>query len=278
MPLYAIPFPAIDPIMVELGPFAIRWYALAYIAGLLFGWWYLRKLVSSPNLWGHNVKPPLEPVNIDDLFVWAALGVILGGRIGYVLFYNLPAFAANPLEMFMVWHGGMSFHGGFLGVIVAVLIFGARHKVSGFTMIDLAAAGVPLGLFLGRVANFINGELYGRVTEVAWGVVFPDGGPLPRHPSQIYEGLLEGLLMFGVIIFLIHRRQALARPGLIAGVFATGYGLARILVEFFRMPDSQLGYFFGWTTMGMLLSLPMVAVGIWLISTSGTRGPKSSAP
>jgi phosphatidylglycerol:prolipoprotein diacylglycerol transferase len=277
MSLLAIPFPAIDPVLVELGPFAIRWYALAYIFGLLFGWWYLRLLVGTPRLWGENTESPLQPVQIDDLFVWAALGVILGGRIGYVLFYNLPVFLANPAEILMVWHGGMSFHGGFLGVILAVLVFGARHKVSGYTMLDLAAAGVPLGLFLGRCANFINGELYGRVTDVAWGVVFPDGGPLPRHPSQIYEGLLEGLLLFGLILFLIHRRQALARPGLIAGVFTAGYGLARIFVEFFRMPDSQLGYFFGWVTMGMILSLPMIAVGVWLIVTSGSRRHGSAA-
>ncbi|WP_137389727.1 prolipoprotein diacylglyceryl transferase [Rhodoligotrophos defluvii] len=264
MPLYAIPFPAIDPVAIEIGPLAIRWYALAYIAGLMFGWWFVRRLVISPHLW--NGAAPLRPLDIDDMFLWAALGVILGGRIGYVLFYDFPLFANDPLEAVKLWHGGMSFHGGFLGVITAVLLFGWRRKVSGFTMLDLAAAGVPIGLFLGRIANFINGELYGRVTDVSWGVVFPTGGPLPRHPSQLYEGVLEGLVLFGLILWLIYRRRALTRPGLVAGAFTAGYGISRIIVEFFRMPDPQIGYLFsGWATMGMLLSLPMVLVGAWLM-------------
>ncbi|MGF7161759.1 phosphatidylglycerol:prolipoprotein diacylglycerol transferase [Rhodoligotrophos appendicifer] len=264
MPLYAIPFPAIDPVIFAVGPFAIRWYALAYIVGLLFGWWYVRRLVSSQSLW--TGAAPLTPTDIDDLFLWAALGVILGGRAGYVLFYNFPSFMANPTEIFKVWHGGMSFHGGFLGVIVAVVAFGWRRKVSGFTMLDLAAAGTPIGLLLGRIANFINGELYGRVTDVAWGVVFPtDPEQVPRHPSQLYEGMLEGLILFTAIVWLIHRRKALARPGLVAGVFTFGYGLVRIFVEFFRMPDVQIGFLAGGLTMGMLLSVPMLVVGLWLI-------------
>ncbi|WP_342641250.1 prolipoprotein diacylglyceryl transferase [Rhodoligotrophos ferricapiens] len=277
MPLFAIPFPAIDPMAIEIGPFAIRWYALAYIVGLLFGWWFVRRLVSSPPLW--NGAAPLKPLDIDDMFLWAALGVILGGRAGYVLFYNLPAFAEDPLEIFKLWHGGMSFHGGFLGVIIAVLVFGWRRKVSGFTMLDLAAAGVPVGLFLGRIANFINGELYGRVTDMPWGVIFPDpnAGPLPRHPSQLYEGFLEGLVIFAVLVWLIYRWRALSRPGLCAGVFTAGYGIARIIVEFFRMPDPQIGYLFGgWLTMGMVLSLPMVAVGLWLIIRA-IRHPQAQA-
>ncbi|MFT0859473.1 prolipoprotein diacylglyceryl transferase [Ancylobacter sp. G4_0304] len=263
LPLLALPFPAIDPVLIELGPFAIRWYALAYVAGLLIGWWLAKKLCASPALWGG--KAPIAPEEFDDAIVWVALGVILGGRIGYVLFYNLAYYIENPLQALTVWHGGMSFHGGFLGSILAMALFCRRRGLPLLSMLDIAAAVVPIGLFLGRLANFINGELWGRVTDVPWAFVFPHGGPLPRHPSQLYEAGLEGLLIFTVLMLVI-RRGGLARPGLVAGLFVLMYGFARIIVEFVREPDPQLGYLAGgFVTMGMVLSLPMLAVGLTLI-------------
>ncbi|MDQ0303138.1 prolipoprotein diacylglyceryl transferase [Ancylobacter polymorphus] len=262
-PLLALPFPNIDPVLIELGPFAIRWYALAYIGGLLFGWWMAKRLCSSPALWGGQA--PIKPEEFDDAVVWIAVGVILGGRIGYVLFYNLPFYAENPLQAFTLWHGGMAFHGGFLGSILAMYLFCRRRGLPFVSMLDIAASVVPVGLLLGRLANFINGELWGRPTDVAWAFVFPHGGPEPRHPSQLYEAGLEGLAIF-LILQLAIRAGALTRPGTVAGMFVFLYGCARIFVEFFREPDPQLGYLFGgWLTMGMLLSLPMLALGSWLV-------------
>jgi phosphatidylglycerol:prolipoprotein diacylglycerol transferase len=270
-PLFALPFPQIDPILIELGPFAIRWYALAYVAGLLIGWWLAKRLCSSPQLWGG--KAPIAPEEFDDAVVWIAFGVILGGRIGYVLFYNLPYYAAHPLEALTVWHGGMAFHGGFLGSILAMYLFARRRGLSFVSMLDIAATVVPVGLFLGRLANFINGELWGRPSDVPWAMVFPHGGPLARHPSQLYEAGLEGLFIFTVLMLAI-RAGALKRPGLIAGTFVFLYGCARIFVEFFREPDPQLGYLAGgFVTMGMVLSLPMLAVGAWLVLRARHRPP-----
>ncbi len=263
MHLAAFPFPNIDPILLEIGPFAIRWYALAYIAGLILAWVYAVRLVRRDQLW--NGASPVSRQQVDDLIVWAAFGIILGGRLGYVLFYNFGFYAQNPLEIFTVWRGGMSFHGGFLGITVAFILFARKHGLAMMTLGDLAAAGGPIGLFFGRIANFINGELFGRVTDMPWAVEFPAGGGLARHPSQIYEALLEGLVLFFVIRFLIIRKKALRRPGLVFGTFLAGYGLARILVEFFRQPDAQLGYFWGFATMGMLLSVPMVVLGAAVI-------------
>jgi len=268
MPLLALPFPNIDPILIELGPFAIRWYALAYVAGLLLGWWMAKKLCSHPRLWGG--KAPIAPEQFDDAVVWIAFGVILGGRVGYVLFYNLPYYAAHPMEALTVWHGGMSFHGGFLGSILAMALFCWRRKLPLISMLDIAAAVVPIGLFFGRLANFINGELWGRVTDVPWAFVFPNGGPEPRHPSQLYEAGLEGLLIF-VLLLLAIRAGSLARPGLTAGLFVLLYGCARIFVEMFREPDAQVGYLWGGITMGMLLSVPMVLVGLYFITRARRR-------
>jgi len=262
--LTAIPFPAIDPILIQIGPLAIRWYSLAYIAGLLLGWMYIKKLLSQEDLWAQK-KAPMTILQSDDFLLWTALGVILGGRIGYTLFYNFSYYAENPLAILQVWNGGMSFHGGLLGVTIAIIIYCRRNKLKFLSVIDLVAVAVPIGLFFGRLANFINGELYGRVTDVAWGVVFPGGGPLPRHASQVYEALLEGLVMFFVLRFLVQKYKILQRPGMASGVFLLGYGLSRIFVEFFRMPDAQLGYFFGFITMGMILSVPMVLTGIGVV-------------
>lgn len=268
-------FPDIGPVAFALGPFAVRWYALAYIAGLLFAFFYMKRLVANQPLWG-QAAPGITARQLDDLFVWGVLGVILGGRAGYVLFYEPRAFLADPLAVFAIWHGGMSFHGGFLGVIVACFFFARRHGIRLDRLLDLGGASVPVGLGLGRIANFINGELYGRVSDVPWAIVFPFGGPLPRHPSQLYQAALEGAGLF--ILGLIATRVfgSLKRPGLTAGLFALGYGLARIFGEQFREPDAQLGFLFGPLTMGMLLSLPLLGVGLWLIARAFRR-PKVPA-
>ena len=266
--LLTLPFPAIDPVLIEIGPFQLRWYALAYIAGIFLGWWYAKRLVGDPRLWGPSGSP-MKPADIDDFVVWCALGIILGGRVGYVLFYDLPRFLENPLEIVQLWHGGMSFHGGFLGTVLAMVLFARLRKIPTWSLIDVIAPSVTFGLFLGRLANFVNGELYGRATDVAWAVVFPAGGPEPRHPSQLYEALLEGICLFLVLRLLTHRYHKLATPGFVSGAFAAGYGTARTIVEFFREPDIQIGYLAGGLTMGMLLSIPMILAGcalMWWVS------------
>ena len=272
MPFLALPFPMFDPIAVSIGPFAVRWYALAYIVGIVLGWLYARKILRTEKFWGGPA--PISIVQFDDYVLWVTLGIILGGRTGYVLFYNLGHFIQHPLEMFQLWNGGMSFHGGFLGCVLAVLLFGWRNKVPVLSLGDVTCAVGTIGLLLGRLANFINSELWGRVTDVPWAFVFPNGGPLPRHPSQLYEGALEGILLFAVLTLMI-RRGALQRPGLIIGTFAIVYGLARIFSEFFREPDPQLGFLWGGLTMGMLLSLPMIAAGLAFVLWA-LRRPRTS--
>src|ERR1700690_2994542 len=262
MPLFVIPFPAFDPVLVHLGPFAIRWYALAYIAGILLGWVYARALIRAPRLWGGPA--PMTLIDFDDFVLWVTLGIILGGRTGYVLFYNLPHFATHPLEIFQLWNGGMSFHGGFTGCVVAVVLFARHEKIPILSLGDLTCAAGPFGIFLGRIANFINGELWGRAADVPWAMFFPTGGPIARHPSQLYEAGLEGLLLLAVLAALI-RAGALKRPGLIVGVFAVVYALARTSAEFFREPDAQLGFLWRGLTMGMLLSIPLFLAGVAFI-------------
>jgi phosphatidylglycerol:prolipoprotein diacylglycerol transferase len=275
-----IPFPNIDPVLIHLGPFAIRWYALAYIAGLVLGWRYILKMIDTPRLW--NGAPPVTKLQIDDALLWAALGVILGGRIGYVLVYDSVDYLANPLEIFKVWNGGMSFHGGAFGVLIALAIFAHRNKIPMLSLFDLASAAAPIGSFFGRLANFINGELWGRTTDVPWGVIFPTGGPLPRHPSQIYQACLEGLLLFVVLRVLTHHFDALKRPGTIWGIFIAGYGVTRVIAEHFRQPDPQLGYLYGgWLTMGMVLSIPMILAGLliaWQAPRIAAWGKPAAAP
>lgn len=260
-------FPNIDPIAFSLGPIAVHWYGLAYVAGILLGWFYARRLVSRKDLW-RNDTPPATLAQLDDFLVWAALGVIFGGRIGYILFYDFAAIVDNPMRAFEIWNGGMSFHGGFLGATIAMIVFARRHAIPVWSMFDIVAAVVPFGLLFGRIANFVNGELWGRLSDAPWAVVFPTGGPFARHPSQLYEAGLEGVILLLVLALLIYRFKALRVPGTICGAFVLGYGLCRIFVEFFREPDVQLGYLLGtnWLTMGMVLSLPMVAVGIWAIT------------
>lgn len=261
----ALTYPQIDPVLIQIGPFAVRWYALAYMAGIFGGWWLAKWVVRRPALWG-KVTPP-TPADIDDFLIWAAIGIIAGGRLGYVLFYNPAYYLANPLDALQLWHGGMAFHGGFVGVILAMFWFAKRRGIGVLTMFDTIALVVPIGLFLGRLANFINGELWGRVTDVPWGMVFPDGGPLPRHPSQLYEAALEGAVLFAVLLIAALRFRQLRHPGVIGGLFTGGYGLARIISEFFRSPDAHIGFLPGGLTMGIVLSLPMVLVGaiaIWM--------------
>jgi phosphatidylglycerol:prolipoprotein diacylglycerol transferase len=276
MPI-SLAYPSIDPVLITIGPVSIRWYALAYIAGLVLGWAYARALVRQKTFWGGAA--PLDRSDIDDLLIYAAMGVILGGRLGYVLFYNAGFYLAHPAEIFTVWTGGMSFHGGLAGTALAIYVLARRRRISVLTLADVSAAAVPVGLFLGRIANFIKPELWGRPTDVSWAMVFPGAGPFPRHPSQLYEAGLEGFVLFLVLYIAVHL-GALRRPGLVAGLFAVGYGIARITCEFFREPDPQLGFLFGGATMGMLLSLPLIAIGVALIVLAcrkplarGTRRP-----
>lgn len=264
-------FPDIDPIALQIGPIAIRWYALAYIAGLIGGWQYCLLLAKRPP----NI---VTPKHIDDFVVWATIGVVLGGRLGFVLFYQPGHYLDNPGDILQVWRGGMSFHGGLLGVIVAMIIFGRRRGTGFFPLADIVAAATPIGLFFGRLANFVNAELWGRVTTAPWGVVFPNAGDAPRHPSQLYEAALEGLVLFAILAVLVFRRDALRRTGLVSGVFLVGYGLARIAVETMREPDSYIGFLAFGTTWGQWLSVPMVLYGAYLIRTAQTHPPASAAP
>jgi phosphatidylglycerol:prolipoprotein diacylglycerol transferase len=253
-------FPQFDPVIVQIGPFGIRWYALAYIAGLVLGWRLARHLV--------RLTPSVAtPLQVDDFLTWATLGVVLGGRLGYVLFYQPQAYLAHPAMILAVWEGGMSFHGGALGVTIAIVWFCRRNAIPLLGFADRIAVCVPIGLGLGRIANFINGELWGRPAPdwLPWAMIFPAAGPEPRHPSQLYQALLEGLVLF-LVMFALSRRESLrARFGWLTGAFLVGYGVARITGEFFRQPDIFLGYLVGGATMGQLLSLPMVLAGVWLI-------------
>jgi phosphatidylglycerol:prolipoprotein diacylglycerol transferase len=270
MPLLALPFPAFDPVLISIGPLAIRWYALAYIFGILLGWWYARILIRNERLWGGPA--PLTVGDFDDFILWVTLGIILGGRAGYVLFYNPAHFLAQPDEIIQLWKGGMSFHGGFLGCVLAVVLFALRRGIPILSLGDLTCGVAPIGLLLGRIANFINAELWGRPTDVAWGMVFPGAGPLPRHPSQLYEAALEGLVLLLVLGWLMHN-GALKRPGLILGAFALGYGMTRTVCELFREPDAQLGFLWGGMTMGTLLSIPLMLAGLALIAFAMRRPP-----
>ncbi|GHE70269.1 prolipoprotein diacylglyceryl transferase [Camelimonas fluminis] len=280
MPVLAIPFPVIDPVIFSIGPLSVRWYALAYIVGLVGGWLYARRLIAAPGLWG-DVRRPTR-ADLDDMLVYVALGVVLGGRIGYVLFYNFHEYLADPLSIFAVWKGGMSFHGGLAGALLGVCLLARQRKLPALAMCDVASAVAPIGLFLGRIANFINGELWGRpAPDVPWAMVFPYGGPLPRHPSQLYEAVGEGLLLF-VAVSIAVRLAGFRRPGVVSGVFAIGYAIARTVCEFFREPDPQLGFLLGRSvnflegglTMGMLLCIPVFIAGVlllWLALSGRTR-------
>ena len=270
MPFLTITFRVFNPIAIAIGPIAIRWYALAYIGGIVLGWIYARSLIRNDRLWGGPA--PISLPQMDDFILWVTLGIILGGRTGYVLFYNLPFFIAHPAEIFELWKGGMSFHGGFLGCVAAVILFCRGQNIPILSLGDITTAVGPIGLFLGRIANFINSELWGRAADpdLPWAMIFPNGGPIPRHPSQLYEAALEGVVLFTILAVMI-RMGALKRPGLILGSFIAIYGIARIIGEFFREPDPQLGFLWGGLTMGMLLSVPMILAGAIVIKVALRR-------
>jgi phosphatidylglycerol:prolipoprotein diacylglycerol transferase len=276
-------FPDINPVLIqigpfhtpwfELGPFALRWYALAYVATMLLAWRYVVGMVRNPKLWTYRA-PTATAEQIDDLILWLMVGVIVGGRLGHVAFYTPSLIWTDPVEILKTWHGGMSFHGGALGVLIAGFAFARAKKIDPLRLGDLIVAAEPIGGFLVRIANFVNGELWGRPTHVPWGMVFPDAGPLPRHPSQLYEAALEGVVMFLVLRWATHGKHWLNRRGVVMGLFLTGYGLIRIGLENVREPDSYMPHFPLGLTMGMMLSTPMVLIGIWLI----WRGLKEPLP
>jgi phosphatidylglycerol:prolipoprotein diacylglycerol transferase len=246
-----MPFPHIDPVFLSIGPLQFRWYGLMYVLAFAATYLIIRSEVKRRGL-------PLAPDDVADLVFQGALGVVLGGRLGYILFYKLGFYLSHPLQVFAVWEGGMSFHGGLLGVILAFLLYARRKKVPFFALIDMAALCAPVGLGLGRIGNFINGELYGRQTDVPWGIIFPGGGGVPRHPSQLYEAFLEGFVLFLIIWFVSRRSVA---TGVAGWTFVAGYGLFRFLVEFYRQPDDHLGLIVASFSMGQLLSLPMFLLG-----------------
>lgn len=256
--MFSLVFPSFDPVALQIGPLAIRWYALAYVAGLLLGWRYCI-------YWAKKSPHILTRMQLDDFLSWAIIGIILGGRLGYVLFYNSAFYTAHPEAILQIWKGGMSFHGGLLGIILAMYLFSKKHNIPFWGLADLVAAAGPIGLFLGRIANFVNSELWGRTTDLPWGIVFPNAGPLARHPSQLYEAVLEGLILFTVSFFFIRKDIIRARLGTISGIFLAGYAISRIIVEFFREPDEQIGFLWGFVTMGQILSLPMLFFGLYLI-------------
>ncbi len=259
----------LDPVALDLGLFHLRWYSLAYIVGFLGGWWYLLKLIQRPGA-------PMSPKQLDDLLFYATIGTIVGGRLGYVFFYRPEFYLANPLEILQPWDGGMSFHGGAIGVSLAIIYLSWKHGLNWLRAHDYVACVVPIGLFLGRLANFINGELWGRATDVPWAVIFPHGGEVPRHPSQLYEAGLEGLLLFAVLAYLFWRTSARLRPGMLVGTFLLGYGLSRFFVELFRQPDRGLENL-GWgLTMGQTLTVPMIAGGAYLLVRAARLHPQST--
>jgi phosphatidylglycerol---prolipoprotein diacylglyceryl transferase len=265
--LAAIPYPNIDPVIVALGPIQLRWYGLMYLIGLAAAYFLIQHKVARKEL-------PIRKDQIYDMVVYAAFGVFLGGRLGYTLFYNFSYYIQNPLKLLAVWEGGMSFHGGLIGTIIALIWFSRRHGIPAYTIADLAASVTPIGLGFGRIGNFINGELFGRSTDVGWCIVFPTGGPVCRHPSQLYEATLEGLVLF-TALWWIDRRQT--PPGTIFWTFVTGYGISRLIIELFREPDQHLGFILGPITMGQILSLPMVLIGIVMLVLGYQRAGQKPA-
>lgn len=289
-----MPFPEFDPVLIHLGPLPIRWYALAYVAGIVLGWWYASRLARRESLWAPG-RPPVNNTQLDDLVLWITLGIILGGRFGYALFYKPVMFAqlftghtlGERFELLQLWTGGMSFHGGFLGVAIAIILYARRQQINMLSLGDLVAPVVPLGLFFGRIANFINGELWGRETTVPWAIRFCNArieqmygfcpaGDVARHPSQLYEAGLEGLLLFSVLSLAIWKFKLLQKPGYITGLFLVGYGICRAALENVREPDYGMPDFPFGLTMGMMLSIPMILVGGWLIWRAWNRPPAAA--
>jgi len=275
MGLLAIHYPLIDPVALRLGPLEVRWYGLAYMAGLLLGWLYIKHLLRQDRLWPGGQRP-FEPEKADDLLLYMTIGVLVGGRLGEVLFYEPAYYLRHLLQIPAVWRGGMSFHGGLIGAAIATIVFARRIGANVWSVMDLGSAAVPMGLFFGRLANFINAELWGRPSSVPWAMAFPGAGPVPRHPSQLYEAFFEGVVLFAVLWWLTHHRSALRRPGLIAGAFLIGYGLARSFCEFFREPEPVHLLNIGPVTAGIVYSVPMIAVGIYFVRRALTRAPAAA--
>lgn len=276
--LGVLAYPRIDPVFLELGPIRLHWYGLAYVAGILCGWLYGRRLVSDRRLWPNGVSP-ITVLEIDDFILWITGGIILGGRIGSILFYDFARYSVDPWAMLRIWDGGMSFHGGLIGVVIAIVIFTLRHKIPLWSLIDVVAASVPFGLLFGRLGNFVNGELWGAPSTAPWAMVFPAGGPEPRHPSQLYEGLLEGVALWLVLRVLTHGFGMFGRPRFVGSAFIGLYGSARIFAEFFRVPDAQIGYLHGgWLTLGMVLSVPMLLVSLWGLATARPHSYAARTP
>lgn len=275
--LGVLAYPNIDPIAVQLGPLAIRWYGLAYVAGILCGWLSGRYLAGNAKLWPGAVSP-ISKDDVDDYILWITGGIVIGGRLGSIIFYDFDTWLSDPVSLFRVWEGGMSFHGGLIGVVIATLLFARQRKVPLWSFGDMVAASVPFGLFFGRLANFVNAELYGAPSNVAWAMVFPGAGPEPRHPSQLYQAGLEGIALFVILYLAIHRFDALHRPRLTIGLFLVFYAAARIFSEFFRLPDAHIGYLLdtSWLTMGMVLSVPMAVLGALCIASAKPRAAPPS--
>lgn len=277
----ALNFPAIDPVAFEIGPVAVKWYGLAYLTGLVLGWLYIRRLLSEPRLWMDG-RAPFAVERVDDLLLYMTIGVIAGGRLGSILLYEPGYYLRHPLEIVQVWKGGMAFHGALLGTGLAIWLFARNYRTSVLSTMDLCAAAVPIGLVFGRIANFINGELWGRPTQVPWGMVFPEAArlypsiePTLRHPSQLYEAALEGIVLFLVLRWLTHHRGALQTPGLVVGVFLVGYGIARSFCELFRQPDPAHAFTFGGLTPGIAYSIPMILLGLAFLRRA--RSPSQHA-
>lgn len=256
--MFAILFPAINPEIISVGPVSIKWYSLAYIFGILFGWYYALKLIKKFDL-------PITAANIENLVTWVIIGIIVGGRLGYVLFYDPVKYLLHPLDILKTYQGGMSFHGGLIGLVVATYFFSKKHKIQYLILCDLMASVASIGIFLGRIANFINAELYGRITNVPWGVIFPDETE-PRHPSQLYEAFCEGILIFIIINILSFKFGSIKRPGLNTGIFLVLYSIFRIIIENFREPDIHIGFIWSSVTLGQILSVPLLIAGIVLIA------------
>jgi phosphatidylglycerol---prolipoprotein diacylglyceryl transferase len=252
-------FPNIDPVIFSIGPLAVSWYSLSYVTGILLGWWYASKIIEKFN-------PSITKKNLEDFISWAIIGIIVGGRLGYVLLYNPHKYLTNPIEILKTYEGGMSFHGGTIGLLIAAYFFCKKHNVRFLSLTDILATVAPIGIFFGRIANFINGELYGRVTSSSLGVIFPNSDLQLRHPSQLYESLFEGLLLFLILACLVFKYKTIKRLGLNFGIFLVFYSIFRIIIETFREPDIQIGFILDTLTMGQILSLPMLLLGIYLIT------------
>ena len=265
--LTVLAYPNIDPVAIEIGPFSIKWYGIAYMSGLLVGWWYVRRLLSTPGLW-RGGKAPLSIEQTDDLLLWVTLSVIVGGRLGQVLLYDPGFYFEHPAEILKTWRGGMSFHGALIASGIVLLVFARWHKLPALSVMDLCCAAVPFGLLFGRIANFINSEHWGRPSEVAWAMVFPNGGDVPRHPSQLYEAALEGLVMFFILRLVTHSLLGLKQPGLVTGVWLVWYAIARTVCEFFREPENMHALNLGPFTAGQMYSIPMCLLGLVLIHRS----------